>query len=460
MNRKHEEAKSRLVLALDVMKRDLADEILNKVAGKVGIIKVNALAALYPDIIPQIKKLGFKVWRDWKHHDIPDTVGNFIKADLDAGIDITTIHTLGGSKTMKKAVEIAVAAGSDLKILGITILTSHDQDSFNNELGIPGSIQEKVVNLALRAEKAGLSGVVASAIEAPALRRVLKQETLIVTPGINPLWAVKHEDQARVTTPKQAILNGANYIVVGSAIYKNENPAEAADKIVDEIAEALEELENKGILAETGAVLTDQHFVYTSGKHGSAYVNKDAVYPHSKETSNLCRTIAEHFADSGAEVVIAPAIGGTILSQWVAYHLSELCGREILSVYAEKEGESFIIKRGYDKLIPKRKVLVVEDVLTTGGSAKKVVEVTRALGGNVVGLGVICNRGGVRPEDVADVPELFALVNVTLDAWDEGECPLCKEGIPINIDVGKGREWLKTENGRAYAERVGQKIPE
>jgi orotate phosphoribosyltransferase len=199
------------------------------------------------------------------------------------------------------------------------------------------------------------------------------------------------------------------------------------------------------VLGKVGAFIANSHIVYTSGKHGKAYVNKDAVYPHTKEASNLCRAIAEQFANDSVEVVIAPAIGGVILSQWTAYHLSEITGREVLGVYAEKaeSGDTFIIKRGgYDKIVAGKNVLVVEDVLTTGGSAKKVVETTRALGGNIVGLGVLCNRGGITPGDVANPPKLFALVNVKLDAWDEAECPLCAQSVPINTDVGKGREYL------------------
>ena len=196
------------------------------------------------------------------------------------------------------------------------------------------------------------------------------------------------------------------------------------------------------ILSRLNAVLTDSHIVYTSGKHGRAYINKDAIYPHTKETSQLCRAIAEQFLDSDVEVVIAPSIGGVILSQWVAYHLTEITGREVLGVYSEKEGDSFVIKRGYDKIVQGKKVLVVEDVLTTGGSVKKVIEATRALEGNVVGLGVLCNRGGITPQDVSDPPKLFALVNVKFDSWDEAECPLCSKGVPINTDVGKGRDFL------------------
>ena len=197
------------------------------------------------------------------------------------------------------------------------------------------------------------------------------------------------------------------------------------------------------VLSKVGAVITG-HIVYTSGLHGTAYVNKDAVYPHTEETSRLCRAIAERFAPDKVEVVIAPAIGGVILSQWTAYHLTKMNGYEVLGVYAEKsEGRNaFVIKRGYDKIVAGKNVLVVEDVLTTGGSAKKVVEATRALGGNIVGLGVLCNRGGITPEDVANPPKLFELVNVRLDAWDEKECPLCLQNVPINTDVGKGAEFL------------------
>lgn len=198
------------------------------------------------------------------------------------------------------------------------------------------------------------------------------------------------------------------------------------------------------ILAGVGAVITDSHIVYTSGKHGSAYVNKDAVYPHTATIAQLCAEIAAEFVNENVEVVIAPAIGGVIITQWTARHLSTLTGKDVLAVYAEKapDGDTFVIKRGYDKLVKGKRVLVVEDILTTGGSVKKVIEATRAIGGDIVGLGVLCNRGGITPADVGDVPRLFALANVKLDAWDEADCPLCSKNVPINTDVGKGRDFL------------------
>ncbi|MEK7202791.1 MAG: phosphoribosyltransferase family protein [Patescibacteria group bacterium] len=197
------------------------------------------------------------------------------------------------------------------------------------------------------------------------------------------------------------------------------------------------------IFNKCGAVIVG-HFIYTSGKHGSTYINKDALYPHTKETSDLCRAIAKHFADNEVEAVVAPEKGGIILSQWVAFYLSEITGREVLAFYAEKTDDGdFVIKRGGAQLkLPGKNVLVVEDILTTGGSAKKVIEAVRALGGNVVGLGAVCNRGGVTLKDVANPQELFALLNVNFDTWEEAECPLCVQNIPINTDVGKGREYL------------------
>lgn len=196
-------------------------------------------------------------------------------------------------------------------------------------------------------------------------------------------------------------------------------------------------------MTRAGALIADSHIVYTSGKHGSAYVNKDAIYPHTQLTSRLCRLIADRFAGSGVDVVAAPVIGGVILSQWVAYHLSELTHREILAVYAEKATEGFVLKRGYDKLIQGRRVLIVEDILNTGGSVRKVVECVRSAGGDIIGVAALCNRGKITTKELGDVPELYSLTDVDLQAWDEGDCPLCKQAVPINLQVGKGREYLR-----------------
>ncbi len=200
------------------------------------------------------------------------------------------------------------------------------------------------------------------------------------------------------------------------------------------------------ILKQVGAIITDSHIVYTSGKHGSVYINKDAVYPHTKEASEVGRMMAEKFANADVEVVVGPALGGIILSQWTAYQLSELKGKEILGVYTEKDADSNqILRRGYDQLVKSKKVLVVEDLTTTGGSVRKVVDNVRSTGGNVVGVCVMVNRDPVNvTEQVVGAP-LTVLGILKADAFDEPDCPLCKTNVPINTSVGHGKKYLETK---------------
>lgn len=196
--------------------------------------------------------------------------------------------------------------------------------------------------------------------------------------------------------------------------------------------------------------LIDGHFVFTSGRHSSVYVNKDAVYARTSEISKLCRIIAAQFAGFDPQMVIAPAVGGVVLSQWTTHHLSTLSKRDfsvpdpVLAAYAEKskDGREFVIKREYAKLIPGKRVLVVEDVLTTGGSAKSVVKAVRKIGGEVIGVGALFNRGNVTKRKLGGVPKLFSICNEKMDDWPEDKCSLCVDGVPINMDFGHGAEFL------------------
>ncbi len=190
------------------------------------------------------------------------------------------------------------------------------------------------------------------------------------------------------------------------------------------------------ILTEARALIAGSHIVYTSGRHGSTYVNKDAVYPNTARVAELCRMMAEQAAGKGAEVVCGPATGGIILSTWTGHHLG------VPAVYAEKDGAGgMILKRGYDKLVTGKRVLVVEDIVNTGGSLRETVDAVRAAGGTVVAASALCNRGGVQAKEVG-APEFTALVHLDLDSWSATECPLCRDGVPVNTDVGKGREFV------------------
>jgi len=209
-------------------------------------------------------------------------------------------------------------------------------------------------------------------------------------------------------------------------------------------------------------VLMDGHFVYASGRHGEFYVNKDALYVHPENVSKLCRIISLLTTTLEFDVVASPAIGGVALTQWTAFHRSrpaELLEAERFdlpktasrfttasSVYCEKaETGGMEFRRGYDKVVAESDgVLVVEDILTTGGSALATVKAVEALGGRVMGIAALCNRGGVTGEDLGVAPDvpLYYLKSLNLKTWAPEECPLCANGVEVNTNVGKGRQFL------------------
>jgi orotate phosphoribosyltransferase len=196
------------------------------------------------------------------------------------------------------------------------------------------------------------------------------------------------------------------------------------------------------ILQDVGAFRTG-HFVFTSGLHADTYINKDEIYPHVNQVSQLCREMAQRFANDTIEVVIGPAVGAVILSTWTTHHLSQINNREVYGIYADKDGSGgFVIRRGYDKLIAGRRALIVEDLTTTGGSIKKVVDAARAAGANVVGAIALVNRGEVTKEAVGNPERFESLVNLRLEQWPEEKCELCQSNIPVNTDVGHGKDFL------------------
>lgn len=199
------------------------------------------------------------------------------------------------------------------------------------------------------------------------------------------------------------------------------------------------------IFQETGALL-EGHFVLASLRHSGQYMNKDAIYAHPNQVSRLCWGIALAFIDCPIDVVAGPEKGGIILSQWTAHHLIESAGQKVQAVYAEKDHDDFVFRRGYDKLVTGKRVLLVEDVITTGGSVKKVIDAVRALGGNPIGLGALCNRGAVQAEALG-VPILHALARLDFPIWAPDKCPLCEQGVPVNNEVGKGKDWIAQRTG-------------
>ncbi len=186
-----------------------------------------------PAVVESLVKQGFDVFLDLKYHDIPNTVAKACAAAADLGVWMMNVHTLGG-RAMMEAARDAIGNQADRPLLiGVTLLTSMDQQTFN-QIGLHGSIPETVVRLANLAEQSGLDGVVCSAQEAPLLRIQHGPDFQLVTPGIRPASS-QQGDQHRTMTPKQALDAGSSYLVIGRPITAADNPMAALASIEKEI---------------------------------------------------------------------------------------------------------------------------------------------------------------------------------------------------------------------------------
>ena len=229
-------ARDRLIVALDVPTAAEAQRIVTALGESISTYKVGKqlFTAAGPAAVRVLTGAGHKVFLDLKFHDIPNTVAAAIRAASELGVAMLTVHASGGSKMLKAAVEAAGSAQHPPRVLAVTVLTSFD-DSDLKEIGVAAQTMEQALRLASLAQKAGCSGVVASAREAQAIRRELGPDFAIVTPGVRPAGGSK-DDQARVATPSEAIAAGATHIVVGRPITGAKDPAVAARAILDEIS--------------------------------------------------------------------------------------------------------------------------------------------------------------------------------------------------------------------------------
>ena len=225
--------KDRTIVALDTPSYDAAAAIVEKIGDNISFYKVGLelYTADGERVLDLLRAAGKEIFLDLKLHDIPNTVGRAVSSIAKKKVALTTLHTSGGLEMMKAA---AAACESPLKILGVTILTSINEETLRNDVLNERSIPTLVSHLAGKAKEAGLHGVVASALELSLLREKLGDDFLIVTPGIRPAGS-DIADQKRVVTPKEAFKRGASYIVVGRPITGASDPSDAARRIIDDI---------------------------------------------------------------------------------------------------------------------------------------------------------------------------------------------------------------------------------
>jgi orotidine-5'-phosphate decarboxylase len=230
-------AKEKIIVALDVPTARQAAELVDMLGPDAKWFKIGLelFIAAGPGIVRELHERGAKIFLDLKLHDIPNTVQAAAGAISRLGIEMFTVHLAGGAEMSKAAVN----AAGDALVLGVTVLTSQDEESLRST-GIQTSVSEQVLLLADLANQTGVPGLVASPSELRLLRERFGSRFRIVTPGIRPALTPAG-DQKRITTPREAVLAGTDYLVIGRPIIAAPDPRSAFQLILQEVNTALKE---------------------------------------------------------------------------------------------------------------------------------------------------------------------------------------------------------------------------
>lgn len=180
------------------------------------------------------------------------------------------------------------------------------------------------------------------------------------------------------------------------------------------------EIEVKELLLKTGAIL-EGHFLLTSGLHSPLYVEKFQVLQYPEYTAKLCKALASRFANEKVELVVGPVTGGILLAHEVGKSLGTR------AIFTERENGKMALRRGF-VIKPGERVLVVEDIVTTGGSVQEVLEVVRAHGGIPVGVGILVDRSGGKAQFGTLT---HALLHLKVETYSAENCPLCTQGLAL-----------------------------
>jgi len=227
--------RQKLIVALDVSTATAAHKIVAAIGDSASIYKVGMqlYTAEGPQLVRDLVASGRRVFLDLKYHDIPTTVAAAVHEAAQLGVSMLTVHASGSGKMLHAAVDSARATNPALIVLGVTVLTSLDENDLE-KIGIRDTVQDEVLRLAALALANGCQGIVTSAREASRLRAELGHDFAIITPGVRPAGA-GHGDQVRVVTPAEAIAAGASHIVVGRTITEAADPAAEARAILAQI---------------------------------------------------------------------------------------------------------------------------------------------------------------------------------------------------------------------------------
>jgi orotidine-5'-phosphate decarboxylase len=232
--------KNRVIIALDMDDDRKVLELVDQLDPSQCRLKIGKeLFTLYgPELVRQVQARGFEVFLDLKFHDIPTTVNKAVRAACELKVWMLTVHASGGADMLKAARAAVDASDHKTLLVAVTVLTSMAEEDLQS-LGIQRSMDEQVLRLASLAQGAGMDGVVCSAQETEDLRKLLRDDFVLVTPGIRPAGDLA-QDQKRVVTPAQAIKNGSSYLVIGRPITQAQRPVQKLSAINAEISGELD----------------------------------------------------------------------------------------------------------------------------------------------------------------------------------------------------------------------------
>ena len=394
-----------------------------------------------PEIVRYLKEAGHNVFLDLKLHDIPNTVEKAMRGLAKLGVDLTCVHAAGGIRMMEAAMrgleEGTPEGGKRPLLLAITQLTSTSEEEMHADQLIEVSLEKSVIHYASCAKKAGLDGVVSSAWEVEAIKETAGDEFVCLTPGIRPEGTVVG-DQTRVVTPSQAREIGSTFIVVGRPITQATDPYEAYRAIQTEWSQPKMNVEQsiaKDLLEIEAVFLNPSNpFTWASGIKSPIYCDNRITMSYPKVRKEIAKGLARKIKEAFPEVqvIAGTATAGIPHAAWVAEIL------DLPMVYirskAKDHGKGNQIE---GRIVEGQKMVVIEDLISTGGSVLEAAEAAKREGAAILGVAAIFTYElpkGKANFEKAEIP-LMTLTNYSVlieaaleDRYiDEQELTLLKE---------------------------------
>ncbi len=394
-----------------------------------------------PEIVRYLKDAGHDVFLDLKLHDIPNTVEKAMRGLAKLGVDVTCVHAAGGIRMMEAAMrgleEGTPEGGKRPLLLAITQLTSTSEEEMHADQLIEVPLEKSVIHYANCAKKAGLDGVVSSAWEVEAIKETAGDEFVCLTPGIRPEGTVAG-DQTRVVTPSQAREIGSTFIVVGRPITQATDPYEVYRTIQTEWSQPKMNVEQsiaKDLLEIEAVFLNPSDpFTWASGIKSPIYCDNRITMSYPKVRKEIAKGLASKIKEAFPEVqvIAGTATAGIPHAAWVAEIL------DLPMVYirskAKDHGKGNQIE---GRIVEGQKMVVIEDLISTGGSVLEAAEAAKREGADILGVAAIFTYElpkGKANFEKAEIP-LMTLTNYSVlieaaleDRYiDEQELNLLKE---------------------------------